>query len=422
MTMTQECFPDGSPVSPWFYDLSVPDAVELGPQYVITDAGVRDDGRIYTKAIQALIDRAAQSGGGVIVVPAGTYCTGALFFPQGVHLIIREDGVLKGSDDISDYPLVETRIEGQTCPYFTALINVKDADGFTLLGPGTLDGNGLKSWKAFWLRRKWNPACLNKDEQRARLVYMEHCRNVTVSGVQMRNAQFWTNHLYFCDHVRYLNCRITSPRAPVPAPSTDALDLDVCHDVLVRNCYMAVNDDAVVLKGGKGPWADTAPENGSNERILVEDCTYGFCHGCLTCGSESIHNRNIIIRRITVSEGENLIWLKMRPDTVQHYEYIVAEDMTGSIDTFLNVTPWTQFYDRGGREDMPLSRADHVSIRNCSFTCDTAFRVIPDEAHYHLSHFTLKNLDITAKKPGLDMRMLEETDMQDIHMSIQSGD
>lgn len=52
---------------------------------------------------------------------------------------------------------------------------------------------------------------------------------------------------------------------------------------------MAVNDDSVVMKGGKGPWADTMPENGSVERVIVEDCHYGFCHGCLTCGSEAIH-------------------------------------------------------------------------------------------------------------------------------------
>ena len=37
-------------------------------------------------------------------------------------------------------------------------------------------------------------------------------------------------------------------------------------------------EDSVVLKGGKGPWADTQPENGINERILVEDCVYGFYH------------------------------------------------------------------------------------------------------------------------------------------------
>ena len=96
----------------------------------------------------------------------------------------------------------------------------------------------------------------------------------------------------------------------------------MCTDVLVKNCYLEVNDDSVVLKGGKGPWADKLPENGSNERILIEDCTYGFCHGCLTCGSESVHNKNIILRRINIKEGKNLLWLKMRPDTPQHYVQI----------------------------------------------------------------------------------------------------
>lgn len=126
----------------------------------------------------------------------------------------------------------------------------------------------------------------------------------------------------------------------VKAPSTDAVDIDVCTDVLVKNCYLEVNDDSVVLKGGKGPWADKLSENGSNERILIEDCTYGFCHGCLTCGSESVHNKNIILRRINIKEGKNLLWLKMRPDTPQHYEYISVEDINGKIDSFININPW----------------------------------------------------------------------------------
>src|ERR1035438_10533551 len=47
-----------------------------------------------TKAIQGLIDKAAQEGGGTLVVPAGTFVTGALFFKQGVNLSIEKGGVL----------------------------------------------------------------------------------------------------------------------------------------------------------------------------------------------------------------------------------------------------------------------------------------------------------------------------------------
>ncbi|MBQ3464193.1 MAG: exopolygalacturonase [Clostridia bacterium] len=398
---TKEFFPDGTPIDDWFYDLSVPTLSEMGEQYVITDYGAKDDGALYTAEIQNAIDTAFKNGGGVVVVPKGTYMTGALHFKQGVNLYIEKDGVLKGSDDISDYDLTETRIEGQTCMYFGALINADGLDGFMIGGEGTIDGNGLRSWKAAWLRWTWNDHGSNKDEQRARLVYISNCKNVIISGVTLQNSQFWTTHLYRCDHVKYIGCRILSPYEPVKAPCTDAIDIDVCTDVPVKNCYMAVNDDAVVLKGGKGPYADTAPENGSNERVIVEDCEYGFCHGCLTFGSESVHNRNIIVCRIKVSEnGYNLLWLKMRPDTPQHYEYITVEDITGNRQHFLNITPWTQYFDLGDRPDRPLSYADHITMRNCRCDCDIYFDVKPDREQYLLSDFTLENLDITAKKNG----------------------
>ena len=394
----KEYFPDGTPIDEWFYDLSVPTLAEMGAHYVITDYGAKSDGALYTTEIQNAIDSAYKNGGGVVVVPEGVYMTGALHFKQGVNLYIEKNGVLKGSDDISDYDLLETRIEGQTCMYFGALINADGLDGFMIGGEGTIDGNGLRSWKDAWLRWTWNKNGTNKDVQRARLVYISNCKNVIISGVTLQNSQFWTTHLYRSLHVKYLDCRILSPVEPVKAPCTDAIDIDVCTDVLVKNCYMAVNDDAVALKGGKGPYADTAPENGSNERIIIEDCEYGFCHGCLTCGSESVHNRNIIVRRIKVSEnGYNLLWLKMRPDTPQHYEYITVEDITGNIQHFLNINPWTQYFDLGDRPDRPLSYADHITMRNCKCDCDIYFDVKPDREQYILSDFTLENLDITAK-------------------------
>ncbi|MCD7955622.1 MAG: glycosyl hydrolase family 28 protein [Lachnospiraceae bacterium] len=410
---TEQLFPDGTPISEWFSDTHVPDLTELGKQYVLTQYHVYDDGKVYTKEIQAVIDLAA-AGGGVIVVPAGTYLTGSLFFRQGVHLYVAEGGTLKGSDDISDYPICETRIEGETCLYFAALINADGVDGFTMCGPGTIDGNGLKSWRSFWLRRQWNPDCTNKDEQRPRLVYLSNARNVMIANLKLQNSHFWTTHIYKCDHVKYLNCRFFSPAAPVKAPSTDAIDIDVCTDVLVKNCYMEVNDDAVVLKGGKGPWADTAPENGSNERIIIEDCTYGFCHGCLTCGSESIHNRNIIMRRIHVLESMNFLWLKMRPDTSQLYEYITVEQITGKADSFINIHPWTQFFDLKGREDIPLSVAQKITVRDCEFTCKTYFDVLRQDDQYQLKDFILENLTITAEKNGFSEELVEGIQVSDV--------
>lgn len=421
-TMQREFFPDGTPIDDWFYDIRVPALEEMGRQYVLTHYDIWDDGKVYTRRIQWLIDLAAQRGGGVIVVPAGTYLTGSLFFKQGVNLYVSEGGVLKGSDDVSDYRLCETRIEGETCSYFAAMINVDGVDGFTMCGPGTIDGNGLRSWKAFWLRREWNPNCTNKDEQRPRLVYISNSQNVLVADLHLQNSHFWTNHIYRSHHVKYLNCRIFSPALPVKAPSTDAIDIDVCSDFLIKNCYMEVNDDSVVLKGGKGPWADTAPENGSNERIIVEDCTYGFCHGCLTCGSESVHNRNIIVRRLRVNDGANFLWLKMRPDTPQLYEYITVEDVAATVMNFITVKPWTQFFDLKGRTDIPKSRGEHITMRNCDCECDTYFNVEAREDQYHLSDFTFENLRINANKDNFTEDIVENMTLKNVQVDIRPED
>jgi len=419
--MQKELFPDGAPIDDWFYDDSVPELENMGKQYVLTEYNILADGRIHTKEIQKLIDTASVNGGGVIVVPPGIYMTGSLYFKQGVHLYVAAGGVLRGSDDISDYDIKNTRIEGENCSYFAALINADGTDGFTMLGPGTIDGNGLRSWKAFWLRRTWNPKCTNKDEQRPRLVYISNSKNVLIAGLNLINSHFWTTHIYKCSHVKYLKCNIFSPAAPVKAPSTDAIDIDVCSDVLIKNCHLEVNDDSVVLKGGKGPWADTLEENGPNERIVIEDCVFGFCLGCLTCGSESLYNRNIIMRRIDVIAGKNLLRLKMRPDTPQLYEYITIEKVKGNINNFININPWTQFFDLKGRKDIPLSFAKYITMKDCKCECQTYFAVKADESQYHLSDFVFENLDIKAVDESFDTDAVQNMVIKNVRIeNIQS--
>jgi polygalacturonase len=160
--LAQDKFPDGTKIPAWFKDTKPTDITKLGKHYKITDNGVSTDSTlIQTEKLQAVIDKAAQNGGGVVIIPNGTYLTGALFFKQGTHLYLEKGAVLKGSDDISDFPVIETRIEGETCKYFPALVNADGLDGFTISGSGTINGNGLRYWKAFWLRRTWNPKCTN---------------------------------------------------------------------------------------------------------------------------------------------------------------------------------------------------------------------------------------------------------------------
>ena len=119
----QSVWPDGTAMDQWFGDTAKVDVAALGKQYVITDYGVKNDSALLqTEAIQKVIDTAAANGGGVVVVPKGTFFTGSLFFRPGTHLHMAEGSRLKGSDAITHYKIVKTRLEGQTLNYFAALI------------------------------------------------------------------------------------------------------------------------------------------------------------------------------------------------------------------------------------------------------------------------------------------------------------
>jgi len=403
----KDLFPDGTKIPDWFLDAKKINPSDLGKFYSITDYGaVNDSTAIQTAAIQKTIDEAYNNGGGVVVIPKGTFMSGALFFRANTHLHVSEGAILKGSDNISDYPKMPSRIEGQSIEYFTALVNAYGVNGFTITGKGTIDGNGLKYWEAFWQRRKENPNCTNLEVSRPRLVFIWKCDNVQVQDVKLHNSGFWTSHYYQCNNVKILDVHIFSPHQPVKAPSTDAIDIDVCTNMLIKGCYMSVNDDAIALKGGKGPWADKDLSNGGNENIIIEDCEFGFCHAALTSGSEAIHNKNILMRNCTVNDAKRLLWLKMRPDTPQNYEYITVENIKGNAYSLIYVKPWTQFFDLKGRKEAPLSYCDNITLRNIDLKCDVFYDMKTTE-YDKLTNFTFENLKVEAKNDAVDKSIIK---------------
>jgi polygalacturonase len=407
-------FPDGSAMIGWFADTTRINIVKSGKQYLVTDFGAVGDGfTLNTAFIQKTIDAASKAGGGVIVIPEGRFLSGALFFKPGTHLHLLENGILLGSDTIADFPLIPSRMEGQCLDYFAAVVNAYGVNNFTISGPGTIDGNGLKFWEAFWRRRAVNPNCTNLEVSRPRLIFIRNCNNVQIQDVRLKNSGFWTTHLYKCNYVRLINLSITSPFEPVKAPSTDAIDIDACNNVLVHGCYMSVNDDAIALKGGKGPWADTDTTNGPNFNIVIQHCNFGLCHSALTCGSEAIHNRNIIMRNCRVNGADRVLWLKMRPDTPQKYEYITVENITGKAGRLLFARPWRQFFDLQGRETLPPSVCQNITLKNIDLEC-SVFADIDLSQNDSLKNFTLENLKITAKNDILKRNLFSGLTLKNV--------
>lgn len=334
----------------------------------VTEYGVKPDRPdiIQTEVIQKVIDIAAAKGG-TVFFPQGNYKSGSLFFKKGTALVLEKNAFLQGSSDISDFAVLPTRLEGENVIYFAALINADKADDFSISGEGTLDGNGLPYWRHFWLRRKFNPQCTNMDEMRPRIIYISNSKNVVISGVTIQNSPFWTTHFYRCSNLTLQNLTIYAPTKPVLAPSSDAIDLDVCNDVLISGCNISVNDDAIALKGGKGPEADKLAENGKNTRIIIENCTFGFCHCILTCGSETIHNDDIIVRNCISDGAACLFSLKMRPDTNQLNENILIENITGYCKKIFSSYSFTQFRRS---PDLHMSYGRNITLQNIDLKCD----------------------------------------------------
>lgn len=414
---SNDSFPDGTEITPWFKDFSKLELKNLGKPYIITQFGVKNDSTtIQTQAIQKVIDQAADNGGGVIIVPKGVYLSGALFFKPKTSLHIAKGGVLKGSDDIANFPIMPSRMEGQNLDYFPALVNAYGVDNFSITGKGTINGNGFKYYEAFWARRKVNPQCTNLEVSRPRLVFVWNSNNVQFQDVKLINSGFWTNHFYKCNNVKLLDLYISSPHLVAKAPSTDAIDVDICTNVLVKGCFMSVNDDAIALKGGKGPYADTDKNNGPNKNIIIEDCRFGFCHSALTNGSEAIHNRNVIMRNCKIDGATRMLWLKMRPDTPQNYEYIRVEDIKGEAKNCLVVLAWKQFYDLKGRPDVPLSYGNYVTLKNICMKSETFFNVERDP-NVRLSNFTFENLDIKAKKTDIDKSIVNGITLKNVRLN-----
>jgi polygalacturonase len=406
-------------------------------RFVISEFGAVADGKtINTVSIQKAIDQAAAAGGGIVDIPAGTWRSGSIFLKKGVELQLAENAVLLGSTNIEDYPKRETRIEGHFVPWRMALVNAQELEGVRIGGKGVLDGNGITFWAQFWQRRRENPKCTNLEVERPRLMFIDRCKDVRIEGVSLRYSGFWNLHLYRCSDVLVDGLTITAPtrhtkhrhyisdsilkgmkddaavkNAPLKdnilGPSTDGIDIDSSQRVTVRNCYISVNDDNIALKGSKDPLADRDKDSPPVEDILVENCEFGDGNGMLTCGSEATIVRNVTVRNCRISGDATMLTLKLRPDTPQHYENILIEDITleGGQGRMLNVAPWRQFFDLKGHAP-PSRKVSNITLRNIRGEFHTLGTLGGNPGDI-LRDITLENIVLKLSDPHLALGAVE---------------
>ncbi|WP_448702074.1 glycoside hydrolase family 28 protein [Mucilaginibacter sp. AW1-3] len=384
--------------------------------YNIAQHGAVGDAKtLNTKAIQAVIDLCAKKGGGTVIIPKGIFLSGAIFLKPGVNIDMQEGSILRGSQNIEDYPKQPRRIEGHTEPWRMALVNADKCDHLHITGKGTLDGNGEPFWKLFYSRRTADPKTTNLSVERPQLCFIQNSHDVEVKGITFLNSGFWNLHLYKNQEVTVDNCRFIAPGGRVPddhAPSSDGIDVDSSQDVTIGNCFFSTGDDDIALKGSKGPFALQDKDSPPVERIHIHDCVFEKGGGVMTCGSEATIVRDVDIKRCT-AKGTNVLRLKLRPDTPQQYENISLEDITMEDNaTLFTVAPWTQYFDLKGQEP-PKSLVRNITISNVKGSGSSMGR-IAGNAGTEFGTMTLKNVNVQLKNTGSEAANLKGLTMENV--------
>lgn len=113
-------------------------------KFVITAFGAKTSAsaKVNQDAINRAIATASKKGGGEVIVPKGTWNTGAIRLQSHVNLVISDGATLKFAFDPKLYPLVKTSWEGMGCWNYSPCIYAYRATDVALTGTGTVDGNG----------------------------------------------------------------------------------------------------------------------------------------------------------------------------------------------------------------------------------------------------------------------------------------
>ncbi len=383
----------------------------------ITSIGAIGDGTtLNTVKLQKAIDDCSAKGGCTLKFPRGVFLTGAIFLKPKVNLFLAEGSVVKGTTNRKDYPKMMTRIEGHFEPWLPALINADKVDNLRISGSGTFDGSGKPFWEDFWARRKENPKTTNLDVERPRLMFIQNSQNVKISGVTFKDSGFWNLHIYNCQKVLVENSRF-EVQDGVRAPSSDAIDIDSSQNVTVGGCNFRVDDDAIALKGTKGPFAMDDKLSPPVENIRVTNCNFERGHGVLTLGSEGTIIRNVIIEKSKVTGPIPLVRLKLRPDTPQIYENIhyrnITLDSTGSI---FEIRPWKQFFDLKGQPP-PNSIVRNITISNIKGNFGSFGEIQGNAGQTTISDIKVENVDVQVKDEKLKTVDVKNLTMKNVKVN-----
>ena len=271
----------------WFLVFCISSVLNVkATDFNIRDYGAKSDTtQLSTSALQQAIDDCSKAGGGRVVVPAGQYKIGTVVLKSHVHLYLEQGATLYGSTNLDDYlPMKSDFVSLRTHTTTIQLIYADKVSHVVISGQGTIDGRG----RAF-KKLSWN----DEGITRPHLLRFIQSEDIKVKDITLRNSGCWMQHYLACDRLNIDGINVFNRNNY----NNDALDIDGCHDVIVRGVMADSDDDGITLKS-------TSPRLCENVRI--SDCVVSSHCNAVKLGTETNGGfRNINISGIVVKPSSD---------------------------------------------------------------------------------------------------------------------
>jgi polygalacturonase len=381
----------------------------------VTDFGaVGDDTADNTKAIQTAIDACAP--GGTVIVPAGTFVTGALFIKKNNStLFLSQGAVLKGTHDLSRYPMINSRYEGYEGKSYASIINCGGMSGgptnVAIRGPGIIDCEGSYLSGA-------QTAAVNRSVRSHGLLLLD-CTNVYLEGFTIRDAPTWCIHPIYCSGLTTEGVTI---RTEDKVPNADGWDPDSSSDCYLFNSILSTHDDDIAVKSGADQ--DGRRIGRPSKNIRVTDCVFlrggGFALGSEMSGSIS----NVFVQDchfVSVDRGFNFKTRRGRGGMIAN---VVIKDCTAERFGEWGFNFEMHYYDRG----TPVQSPDATPVfRNFYFENIVIDRttgpavIMKSLSESHIAHVTYKNVTIQDAEKGCLVTDCENVAFENFSAKVRSG-
>jgi len=316
-------------------------------EFDIRDFGASEGGIVKnTEAIRHTIESAAKAGGGIVVVPAGRWLTGAIHLDDNIDLHLAKGAELLFSQDVVDYlPVVFSRHEDVECYKYSAFIYADGRTNIAITGEGILNGQG-KPWWLFKTEKQLNEKLLydmgtsgvpvdqrvfdgtEGKELRPAFFQPMRCKNVLVEGVTFLYGAFWTITPTYCENVIVRKVHIVTEGDYGHTPNGDGVDPSSSRNVLIEDCVFDTGDDCIAIKAGRD--ADGLRVNRSCENIVIRNCRGLSGHGGIVIGSETSGGvRNVYATHCRFDGTDRIVRLKTARGRGGVLERMWFKDLSG---------------------------------------------------------------------------------------------